>query len=123
MRSVQKSQANRNVPLVKMMAKRLTDRQVVWSALVHAYDYADSLSDAYRHDPDEKVVQEQRRLMAAYERVAQKYYGRGIKETVNKPFKGARVVSIQEIWRKKDDGEANDGCCDRPATSEQGEGG
>lgn len=54
---------------------RLSDRAVVWSALVHAHDYAEMVSESYNHDNSHATVVQHRKMMAAYDRVALKYFG------------------------------------------------
>lgn len=83
------------------MSERLTDRRLIWRALVDAHAWADSLIDSYHRDDAAPQVIEQKRLMAGYERLAKKHYGQGIAETLNAPFKGAKLVPISSTLAPK----------------------
>lgn len=87
------------------MSERMTDRRVMWCALVDAANYAETVIDAYAHCMDDPEVTAQRERIVAYNRVAKKYFGRTISEAVNEPFKGAKVVPIWRLmgWRSESD--------------------
>lgn len=77
--------------------RRLTDRTVMWRALYDAYQWSESLSEAYSHDPAEQVVQSEKRYRASLERVAMRYFGKPIKATMDEPLKNMKLVSLDEL--------------------------
>jgi hypothetical protein len=87
------------------MSERMTDRRVMWCALVDAANYAETVIDAYAHCMDDPQVVIQRERIAAYNRVAKKYFGTTISEAVNEPFKGAKLMPLWQLmgWRSASD--------------------
>ena len=83
------------------MGERLTDRRVVWLALMGAYQQADSMCDAYGRDQSNEIVEMNIRFMKAFDRVAVKYYGKSITDAMNDPLKGQKYVCASEILRPK----------------------
>jgi hypothetical protein len=70
----------------------------MWRALVDAYQWSESVTDAYSNMPDDDpVLAEEKRFREALERVAKRYFGKTIKAEMNAPFKGTKLVSIQEL--------------------------
>lgn len=76
---------------------RLTDRKVVWRALVDASEMAESMIDAYEKMPDDPVVRDMQRLLKAYDRVALKFFGKTVTQAKADQLKGAKFVSIYKL--------------------------
>lgn len=79
------------------MSIRITDRQAILSALYIAYDSELTLCEAYGNNKEEKAVKDATRRMAAFDRVAQRYYGRSITGLKSDDFKHVKTISVGKM--------------------------
>lgn len=87
------------------MARRWTERQLIWRVMMEAVPNIETLIDAMGDDPDgEDVIKEHRALLRAMDRFCVKYYGKTVHDHMNAPFKDAKTVSITELLNEMKQG-------------------